>query len=109
MWLTRKLADEGGVRLRSGLVEDGEAFAVQGENRYERPEQLLPYGFSSAAEAGGRAVMLDGYCAGLCSAPDQSLLPGEVRLYSAGGAAIQLKRDGTPVVHGPSFPPKEAG
>lgn len=108
MWLTRKLAGEGGVRLHSGLVESESGFAVQGESRYDRPEMLLPYGFSSLAEPGGRAVMLDGYCAGLSSAPDQKLDPGEVRLYSAGGAEILLKRDGSVVINGQSFPRKEA-
>ena len=52
--------------------------------------------------------MLDGYCAGLSSAPDQKLAPGEVRLYSAGGAEILLKRDGSVVINGQSFPRKEA-
>ena len=46
MWLTRKLAGEGGVRLHSGLVESESGFAVQGESRYDRPEQLVINGQS---------------------------------------------------------------
>lgn len=107
MWLTRKLNMGNGVRLRSGLVEDGESFAVQGESRYAQPEQLLPYGFSSMAEGGRQAVLLEGYCAGMASAPDGSLEAGEVRLYSAGGAEIRLRNDGCVEINGQVFAPKE--
>lgn len=109
MWLTQKLAADGGVKLRSGMVESEGAFAVQSESRYDKPEQLFPYGFSSAAATGVQAVMLDGYCAGLANTPDSALLPGEVRLYSSGGAEIILKRDGRVLVNGQAFPPKGAG
>lgn len=108
MWLTQRLSSPGGVRLRSGRVEGGEEFAVQGEARFRQPEQLFPYGFASAAAGGGQAVMLDGYCAGISSAPDTGLEEGEVRLYSAGGAEILLKNDGTVVINGQVFEPKEA-
>ena len=53
--------------------------------------------------------MLNGYCAGLASAPDPTLEEGEVRLYSAGGAEILLKNNGQVVVNGQVFAPKEAG
>jgi len=88
-------------------VEDSGKFSVQGESRFEQPEQLLPYGFASLAQAGRQAVMLDGYCAGLASAPDGSLRAGEVRLYSAGGAEIYLRADGRVEINGQIFEPKE--
>ena len=89
-------------------MQEGESFAVQSESRYRKPEQLFPYGFSSAAEAGSQAVMLDRFCAGLASAQDPGLSPGEVRLYSSGGAEILLKRDGRVLINGQVFGPKEA-
>lgn len=103
MWLTEKLNAGSGVSLRSGLVEESSQFAIQAESRYEQPEQLLPYGFSSVAQSGGQAVMLDGYCAGMANAPDGSLEAGEVRLYSAGGAEILLLNDGRVVINGQTF------
>ena len=36
-----------------------------------------------------------------------TLLPGEVRLFSAGGAEIVLKLDGTVVINGQVFEKKE--
>ena len=102
MWLTEKLNAGGGVSLRSGQVEDS-GLAVQAERRYDQPEQLLPYGFSSVAESGRQAVMLDGYCAGMASSPDGNLSAGEVRLYSAGGAEILLLNDGRVVINGQTF------
>lgn len=107
MWLTRKLAAAGGVKLRSGQVEDSGGFSVQGESLFEKPEQLLPYGLSSVAAAGRQAVMLDGYCAGVASAPDGELQAGETRLYSAGGAEIYLDNSGRVIINGQVFGPKE--
>lgn len=105
MWLTGRLSERKGVRLHSGRVEDG--FAVQGESLFEQPEQLLPYGLESVAEAGRQAVMLDGYCAGVAGAPGAGLQAGETRLYSAGGAEICLLNDGTVTINGQIFEPKE--
>lgn len=56
MWLTRKLFEGGGVRLHSGRVEEAGGFSVQGESLFKEPEQLLPYGLMSVAEAGKQAV-----------------------------------------------------
>lgn len=108
MWLTERLVPSEGVKLRSGQVEDASGFAVQSEHRVQAPEQLSPYGFQSRAEAGRQAVLLDGYCAGISSAPAGDLQAGEVRLYSAGGAEILLLNNGTVVINGQVFEPKES-
>ena len=107
MWLTRKLFEGSGVRLHSGRVEEAGGFSVQGESLFKEPEQLLPYGLVSVAEAGKQAVMLDGYCAGVAGATDSGLQAGETRLYSAGGAEICLLNDGRVVINGQAFGPKE--
>lgn len=109
MWLTQQLGGSAGVKLTSGLVADAEKFSVQSDSKYERPEQLFPYGFSSAAEAGAQAVMLDRFCAGTPHVPDTGLRPGEVRLYSSGGAEIFLKADGRVLINGQTFQPKGVG
>lgn len=107
MWLTKQLAADSALRLTSGPVDNRGSFSVQADSKYERPEQLFPYGFSSAAMEGREAVMLDGYCAGMASAPDEDLEEGEVRLYSAGGAEIRLLNDGCVTINGQVFQPKE--
>ncbi len=106
MWLTQRLGGVQGAKVSSGQVAGGRQFAVRGENEYQCPETLFPYGFSSLAAQGGKAVLVDGFCAGVSSMPDGSLEEGEVRLYSAGGAEILLKRSGEVVINGQVFQPK---
>lgn len=106
MWLTRQLGASEGAKVSSGQVTGGGEFAVRGESEYRSPETLFPYGFSSLAAQGRKAVMLDGFCAGISSLPDGSLEEGEVRLYSAGGAEILLKSSGEVVINGQVFSPK---
>lgn len=103
MWLTKKLLGTGGLRLSSGTVAGGSSFAVRGENETQQPETLFPYGFSSMAPRGQKAVLLEGYCAGLSALPDGSLQEGEVRLSSAGGAEILLLASGDVVINGRTF------
>ena len=84
MWLTRQGSRSSGARLRRGQVSGtGEQLRIQGESEYHSPELLFPYGYSAAAAEGGRALMLDGVCAGMAAAPDGDLSQGEVRIYSA--------------------------
>ena len=106
MWLTQQLHKAESVRLTSGEVQGGEEFSVQAESEYRSPEQLFPYGFSSMAETGKKAVMLNGFCAGVSAVPDLSLDEGEVRLYSAGGAEILLRNNGNVVINGQVFTPR---
>ncbi len=104
MWLTKQLERREGARVSSGEVTGGGPFSVRGEREYLAPETLFPYGFSSLAARGGKAVMLNGFCAGVSALPDDSLEEGEVRLYSEGGAEILLKNSGEVVINGQSFP-----
>ena len=107
MWLTKQLEQRDRTKLSTGEVASGERqFAVKGESEYRSPELLAPYGFSSRAAGGRKAVMLDGLCAGVSELPDNSLEEGEVRLYSSGGAEILLKNTGEVVINGHSFPPE---
>lgn len=103
MWLTKQLGKDSVLQVKSGRVTGGAEFAVQGENKYQSPEMLFPYGFVSTAAQGEKAVMLDGYCAGISSLPDTALNEGEVRLYSSGGAEILLKNSGEVVINGKVF------
>ena len=106
MWLTKRLRKSAGMRLWSGAVSGGEQLQVQGESQYRSPETLFPYGFSSLASGGQRAVMLNGLCAGVSTLPDTDLAEGEVRLFSGGGAEIILKQNGEVVINGQVFPAK---
>ena len=107
MWLTKQGNRSGGTKLHRGQVSgSGDQLRVKGESEYRYPELLFPYGYSSAAQDGDRAVMLDGVCAGIAAVPDGQLSQGEVRLYSSGGAEILLKNSGEVVINGQKFPAK---
>ena len=103
MWLTQQLARDNVPRVTAGEVAGGATFTVTGENAAQVPETLFPYGFASLPEQGEKAVLVDGYCAGVSAVPDASLEEGEVRLYSAGGAEILLKRSGDVIINGQVF------
>ena len=64
------------------------------------------YGMAVSVPQGTEAVMTGGVCLGVVNDAG-TLLPGEVRLFSAGGAEIVLKLDGTVVINGQVFEKKE--
>lgn len=65
-----------------------------------------PYGMAVSVPQGTEAVMTGGVCLGVVNDAG-TLLPGEVRLFSTGGAEIVLKLDGTVVINGQVFEKKE--
>ena len=107
MWITRRLNKKTGAKIWDGEVTVGEQMQVVGESEYRSPESLFPYGFSSLAGGGSRAVMVDGLYAGVSALPDSDLKEGEVRLFSGGGAEILLKNTGEVVINGQVFAPKK--
>lgn len=106
MWLTRQFEQKAGAQVTSGEVSGGETLTVTGESVHIAPQLLLPYGFSSTPPSGNQAVLLNGMCAGVAAVQDSRLEEGEVCLYSAGGAEILLKNDGTVVINGQVFAKK---
>ncbi len=107
MWLTKQLNRAKTAALMDGEVMGGEKLEVRGESEYRSPEGLFPYGFSSLAAGGQRAVMLNGRYAGVSGVPNAALKEGEVLLYSMGGAEIWLKNNGEIVINGQVFPAKQ--
>ena len=72
------------------------------------PTVAVPYGMAVCLPQGEKVVMLpeSGVCIGAVNAAD-GLSPGEVRLFSAGGAQILLRADGAVVIIGQVFPKAE--
>lgn len=103
MWLTRQFEKKTGAKVTSGEVSDAKTLTVTGESVHVAPQLLLPYGFASTPPSGHQAVLVDGMCAGVAAVQDSRLKEGEVCLYSAGGAEILLKNDGTVVINGKVF------
>ena len=103
MWLTKKETAEKAESVKTGVVTTGgREIAVCTELERRAPIVAVPYGVAVSVPQGTEAVMLGGVCLGVVN-DAEGLLPGEVRLFSAGGAEIVLKFDGTVVINGQVF------
>ena len=105
MWLTKKETAEKAESVKTGVVTTGE-ISVCTERVRRAPTGTVPYGMAVSVPQGTEAVMTGGVCLGVVNDAG-TLLPGEVRLFSAGGAEIVLKLDGTVVINGQVFEKKE--
>lgn len=104
MWLTQQLQTQNDTAaVTEGEVGANQQLTVTGESVHIAPQQLLPYGYAAMPPAGCQAVLVGGLCAGVTAVQDSRLEPGEVCLFSSGGAEILLKNDGTVVINGQVF------
>lgn len=100
MWLTKKETAEKAESVKTGVVTTGGGeISVCTELERRAPTVTVPYGMAVSVPQGTEAVMTGGVCLGVVNDAG-TLLPGEVRLFSAGGAEIVLKLDGTVVING---------
>ena len=107
MWLTKKETAEKAESVKTGVVTTGGGeISVCSELERRAPTVTVPYGMAVSVPQGTEAVMTGGVCLGVVNDAG-TLLPGEVRLFSAGGAEIVLKLDGTVVINGQVFEKKE--
>lgn len=112
MWLTKKETAEKAESVKTGVVTTGGGeISVCTELERRAPTVTVPYGMVVSVPQGTEAVMTGGVCLGVVCLgvvnDAGTLLPGEVRLFSAGGAEIVLKLDGTVVINGQVFEKKE--
>ena len=93
MWLTKKETAEKAESVKTGVVTTGGGeISVCTELERRAPTVTVPYGMAVSVPQGTEAVMTGGVCLGVVNDAG-TLLPGEVRLFSAGGAEIVLKLD----------------
>lgn len=99
MWNERKTAETGVVTTGGGAI------SVRTDMERRSPVVAAPYGMAVCLPQGTKVVMLpeSGVCLGAVN-DAAGLEPGEVRLFSAGGAEIRLKADGSVVINGQVFP-----
>ena len=96
--------------VRAGVVTTGgRLLHIRADMERRAPAVTVPYGMAVCVPQGEKVILLpeSGVCLG-CVNEAQALQPGEVRLFSAGGAEILLKADGTVVINGQVFPKAEA-
>lgn len=79
---------------------------MQADSQYLSIPHLVPWGIASLPPNGSQAAVLSDGLTDVClGSPQQpvSLLPGEVRLSSSGGAYILLRQNGEVVINGQTF------
>lgn len=104
MWNSRRTE-----RAQSGVVTTGgEVIHVRTDMERRAPVVVVPYGMAVCVPQGEKVIMLpeSGACLGIVN-PADGLKPGEIRLFSAGGAEIRLQEDGSVVINGQIFPKAE--
>lgn len=108
MWISRQLSGQGAGGdnpVQLGDVTGGDS--VQGISEYRSLPLAAPWGIAWRPPPGAKAVVVSGKDGDVCAGtivPQDGLEPGELLLYSAGGARILLKNNGEVVVNGQSFP-----
>ena len=107
MWIARRMARRAGrEEFSTGRAAGapGGRLSVRGAGEARGLRCAAPWGVESLPPEGERVLVLPG--AGLCFGTVRAagVAPGEVRLFSAGGAEILLKNSGEIVINGQSFP-----
>lgn len=107
MWLssflskqkTHSSATKGSI---TGL--EGASVQIDASTQHRNVSVVAPYGIAYVPPVGEGAVLVpfDGgeACVGVITGIPESLERGEIMLYSAGGASIVLKNDGSVLING---------
>lgn len=107
MWLTKNI-EEQTRRRRSAenarvTASTGAQLDANGTKAHSAQPCIAPYGLAYVIPGGSHCVLMplgDG-CASIgVIAPENNLEPGEVMLYSAGGATLVLKNSGQVLING---------
>ncbi|MBR1534997.1 MAG: phage baseplate assembly protein [Ruminococcus sp.] len=107
MWISRYVTENSFAKDSAsvGVVRAaaGDKVAVSATNEHLSLPVVLPYGIAYAPPVGSRSVVLPSeagnLCLGVLGEKQNDLQPGELMLYSAGGASIVLKNDGRVLIN----------
>ena len=87
-------------------VSDGKV-QVKGSSDFQRLPIIAPYGVAYVPATGSQTAVMPvnsgEVCLGTVSDLKNDLQPGEIMLYSSGGATISLKNDGNVYINGVKF------
>lgn len=107
MWLTSFLS-KGSFKTpatKGSITGTGvSSVSIDASTQHRDVSLVAPYGFAYVPPVGESAVLVpfDGgeACVGVMAGLPENLERGEVMLYSAGGASIVLKNDGSVLING---------
>lgn len=109
MWISKQIAAVQEKPVAEFAQVTGESTA-QGRQEYRSLRRAAPWGVAYLPPATAQAVLVEStsgmVCVGTLS-ESKNLSPGELLLYSAGGARIYLKNNGEVEINGQVFPAAE--
>ncbi|MGN0459319.1 MAG: hypothetical protein ACI4RL_02160 [Ruminococcus sp.] len=106
MWITNYIAKERSSNPVTGEITGGSSVKadVFASGEYNNMRMAVPYGVIYNPPVGATGVVLPtergNMLIGVCPDDDIDLDPGEVMLYSSGGASIVLKNNGKVLING---------
>ncbi len=106
MWISQKMASINNTANENSLGEitdsSGSNVTVQSAHEYREIPLIAPYGIAYVPDNGDKTVVIPVAGKNICLGSivkDKNLNPGELMLFSKGGAKIILKNDGTVVIN----------
>lgn len=112
MWIARRMIAAENPRPAAELASVTGESTLRGAEVYRGVPTAAPWGIAYRPPGAARAALVrtqDGpACVGVLMEA-KPLEPGELLLFSAGGAEIRLKNSGEVVINGQVFPPEKEG
>ncbi len=105
MWISQQMIESGGRKRQADVATVTGDGAAQGAQEYRSLPFAGPWG--NAAQAVIVSTSAGDTCIGAL-AQDRGLQPGELMLFSSGGAEIYLKSSGEIEINGQTFAAKGA-
>jgi hypothetical protein len=110
MWISRQIVSAQAKPAPADVAQVTGSSAAQGVNEYRGLPFAGPWGIAYQPPNAASAVIVATNAGDTCigtMAQNKNLQPGELLLYSSGGAEIYLKNSGDIVINGQVF--KKAG
>nr|WP_319489381.1 hypothetical protein [uncultured Caproiciproducens sp.] len=110
MWLSQQMIAAQKRQTAAEVTEVTGTTVMQGANEYRSVPLLGPWGIAYLPPNSAQTVVIGTNAGNACIgavAGDKGILPGELMLFSSGGASIYLKNSGEVVINGQTFAARE--
>lgn len=106
MWLSQQVIAAQNRKTAAQVAEVTGAAVMQGENEYRSIPLLGPWGIAYLPPNAAKTVVVGTGSGNACIGAvteEKGIAPGELLLFSSGGASIYLKNSGEIVINGQVF------
>lgn len=110
MWIAKRTIAAANQKPAAELAEVNGQAVMQGESEYRGLPLCAPWGIAYFPPTAAQGVVVSTRNGAVCVGTlteKKGLAPGELMLFSAGGAEIYLKNSGEVVINGQVFAQKE--